>query len=138
VVVTSESQEPSASVLALCTSIGATWAGHAKPLEGVVTAGLHVDADGKLWNVIQSYDTSVWPDPSAPSLLALVREVRDPYVASNWVQPIDQFDAYKLENPFTGLPDECLHNGKRWKVAQGDGAGNNIWQPGVFGWSEVL
>jgi len=29
------------------------------------------------------------------------------------------------------------HNGQTWEVAQADGAGNNVWEPGVFGWVEV-
>ena len=30
----------------------------------------------------------------------------------------------------------CTHNGKEWFVSRGDGSGNNIWEPGTFGWTE--
>ena len=29
------------------------------------------------------------------------------------------------------------HAGKTWKVTLADGAGNNIWVPGQYGWAEV-
>ena len=53
-----------------------------------------------------------------------------------WVQPLDQFAAYKLVNPFTGQGDRCTHNGKTWYVSQADGAGSNVWAPGVYGWTD--
>ena len=28
-------------------------------------------------------------------------------------------------------------NGFTWKVTQADGSGNNVWEPGVFGWTKV-
>ena len=27
--------------------------------------------------------------------------------------------------------------GFTWKVTQADGSGNNVWEPGVFGWTKV-
>lgn len=27
--------------------------------------------------------------------------------------------------------------GKTWKVVLADGAGNNVWEPGQYGWAEV-
>jgi len=117
------------------TSATASFGGNAQPLEGQVTPGLHRDADGKLWWVIQSYDTSTWPDPTV--IPALVRMARTPGEVTKWVQPIDQFDAYLLEDPFTGQPERVTHNGATWEVTQADGAGNNVWEPGVFGWTQV-
>lgn len=49
----------------------------------------------------------------------------------------DQYDAYKLVNPFNGKPDQCTYGGFTWKVTQADGSGNNIWEPGVYGWTKV-
>ena len=114
---------------------GATWGTDAAPLTGTVTPGLYRDAAGDLWWVIQSYNTAIYPDPTV--LPALIRKAKRPGVAQPWVQPLDQYDAYKLLNPFTSLPDTCTHNGNTWKVAQADGAGNNVWEPGAFGWSVV-
>ena len=67
---------------------------------------------------------------------ALIRLVIEPGVVAPWKQPSDQFDAYKLVNPFNGKPDQCTHNGKTWTVTQVDGSGNNVWEPGVFGWTQ--
>jgi len=45
--------------------------------------------------------------------------------------------AHKLLSPFTGQPKTCTHKGFTWKVTQADGAGNNVWEPGVYGWTKV-
>lgn len=34
------------------------------------------------------------------------------------------------------IGDIVSHNGKLWVCTQGDGAGNNSWEPGVYGWEE--
>ena len=47
-----------------------------------------------------------------------------------WVQPLDQFAAYKLVNPFTGQGDRCTHNGSVWVST----TANNVWSPGAYGW----
>lgn len=113
-----------------------TWAQNALPLEGVVTPGLYYTMNGDahvLWWVIQQYDTAIWPDPLA--VPALVVPARNPGEVTVWIQPLNQFTAYFLVNPFTGQPDEVTHNGQVWFASQGDGAGLNIWEPGVFGWT---
>ena len=114
---------------------GATWAPDAAPLTGNVVPGLYHDVEDVLWWVIQPYNTATYPDPHV--IPALVRQAKVPGEVLPWVQPIDQYDAYKLQNAFTGEPDQCTHNGSTWKVTQADGAGNNIWEPGVFGWTVV-
>lgn len=43
-----------------------------------------------------------------------------------WRQPVGATDAYQKN-------DKCSHNSKRW-ISSVD---NNVWEPGVFGWSEV-
>lgn len=125
-------------VTTLATSVGAAWSDSALPFVGVVTPGLHyrtVDNLPEYWWVIQQYDTAIWPDPSAPGLQALVVPARIPGEITTWIQPINQFTAYFLVNQFTGEPDEVTHNGQTWFASQGDGAGLNIWEPGVFGWT---
>lgn len=44
-----------------------------------------------------------------------------------WVQPIGAHDAYSSG-------DKSSHNGKNW-VSTVDG---NVWEPGVYGWEEVV
>lgn len=67
----------------------------------------------------------------------LICRIGEPGVVCAWWQSIYAFDAPKLVNPFTGKPDQRTHNGFTWKVTQADGSGNNVWEPGVFGWTKV-
>ena len=128
-------EDPIAMTSAVAATAGTEWTGDAEPLTGVVTPGLYRDAAGVLWYVIQTYDTAIWPDPLL--IPALVRLAKIPGESLPWVQPIDAFDAYKLVNPFTGEGDLCTHQGSEWQVTQADGAGNNVWEPGVFGWTII-
>jgi hypothetical protein len=114
--------------------VNSGWGGTAPELTGTVTPGLYRRGE-ELWWVIQSYNTATWPDPTV--IPALIRRARVPGEIQPWVQPLDQFDAYKLVNPFTGEPDSVTHNGQTWRVSQADGAGNNVFTPGVFGWVVV-
>lgn len=127
--------DPTAMTKAAATAKGSTWGSDAKPLTGSVTPGLYKDAVGVLWWVIQSYNTATYPDPTA--IPALIRQAKIPGQALPWVQPLDQYDAYKLVNPFTGTGDLSIHNGFTWKVTQADGSGNNVWEPGIYGWTKV-
>ena len=43
-----------------------------------------------------------------------------------WVRPTGAHDAYK-----TGA--KVSHNGKKWT----SNVENNVWEPGVYGWTEV-
>lgn len=127
--------DPVTRTKALIEAQGAQWGANAPPLTGNVTAGkLYRHTDDSLWSVIQSYNADTYPDPTA--IPALVRRAREPGKALPWVQPLDANNAYRLLDPFTGEPETCTHNGKEWFVSQGDGSGNNIWEPGTFGWTE--
>ena len=112
---------------------GSTWGQNALPLTGTVSPGLYQDEDGVLWWVIQSYNTATYPNPAL--IPALIRLAKLPGELQPWQQPLDAYDAYKLVNSFSGLPDQCTHNGTTWTVTQADGSGNNVWEPGVFGWT---
>lgn len=46
-----------------------------------------------------------------------------------WEQP-DSTNPYKLG-------DKVTHNGKTWECTAVDGNGNNVWEPGVYGWTEI-
>lgn len=130
--------DPSTRFQVLVEAQGVRWGANAPqlPSTGMVNAG-ELYRDGELlWYVIQGFDRGVFnlPPETYP---ALIRNLREPYQVLPWKQPIDQFDAYKLLNPFTGQNDECMHLGKKWYVTQADGAGNNVWEPSVYGWSET-
>lgn len=64
-----------------------------------------------------------WNPADAPSLWAKVL-IPDPDVIPEWEQP-------DSTNPYM-KGDKVMHNGKTW-VSDVD---NNVWEPGVYGWSE--
>lgn len=130
--------DPIAMTEAAATSKGAKWGANAPqlPSSGNVTAGSLYQFDNLLWSVIQTFSRTTYN--AHPSTYAsLIRRVHTPGELQPWVQPTDQYDAYKLLNPFNGKPDQCTYGGFTWKVTQADGAGNNVWQPGVYGWAKV-
>lgn len=125
---------PMAMIKAVAQQAGANWAGDAKPLTGVVTPGLYYDDQKRMWYVYQQYNTATYPDPAV--IPALILPARVPGEAAPWVQPYST-NPYKKVNPFTGDGDLCVHNDFTWRVTQADGNGNNVWEPGVFGWTKV-
>lgn len=89
------------------------------------TTGDRVLYNDTLYKVLQ-YHTSqeTWKPTDAPSLFSKVLiPVSD--VIPAWVQP-DSTNAYMKG-------DKVKHNGKTWK----SDIDNNVWEPSVYGWSEV-
>ena len=78
-----------------------------------------------LYKVLQDHTSqSAWTPPAAPSLFAKVL-IPDPTVIPEWEQP-------DSTNPYM-KGDKVSYSGKTW-VSDID---NNVWAPGVYGWSEV-
>ena len=89
------------------------------------TAGQRVQDDGILYTVLQAHTSQPdWKPTAAPSLFAKVL-IPDPTVIPEWEQP-------ESTNPYA-KGDKVKHNGKTW-VSDIDG---NVWEPGVYGWTEV-
>ena len=89
------------------------------------TVGYKVQRSGKLWRCLQAHTSQDgWEPESTPSLWAKVL-IPDPDVIPEWEQP-------DSTNPYSA-GDKVTHNGKTW-VSDID---NNVWEPGVYGWSEV-
>lgn len=65
-----------------------------------------------------------WTPDVASALFAQVL-IPDENVIPEWVQP-------GATNPYA-LGDKVTHNGKTW-ISDYD---NNVWEPGVFGWSQI-
>jgi hypothetical protein len=131
-----EPGDPVTRTQALIAGRGAKWGAQAPmlPTSGNAVANtLYRYGTDELWWCIQTFNRTTFSAPPA-TYPALIRRARVPGQVAPWVQPIDQFDAYKLANPFTGQPDKATHNGQTWRVSQADGSGNNTWAPGVFGW----
>jgi len=117
---------------------GAQWGADAEELpdSGTVTANTIYRFEDDLWFVIQSFSrTTYGAHPS--TYPALIRRVRNPYAVEEWKQPIDQYDAYYVTNPFTGKPDEAYIGDTLYHVTSGNAAGLNVAQPGTqnSGWA---
>lgn len=89
----------------------------------------HVEAKDRLWyndklyRVLQPHLVQEqWAPNMVPALYAEVSLEEWP----EWVLPISAETAYKLS-------DKVSHNGIHW-ISDVD---NNVWEPGVYGWSEV-
>ena len=127
--------DPVTRTQALITAQGAKWGAQAPqlPSTGNVTAGSLYRFDNLLWSVIQTFSRTTY-NAHPSTYPALIRRIAEPGIICEWWQPLDANDAPKLVNPFTGKPDQRTHNGFTWKVTQADGSGNNVWEPGVYGW----
>lgn len=80
--------------------------------------------DGKLWRCVQAHTSQTgWEPPSVPALW--VRTSHDGEIP-DWVQPTGAHDAY-------AQGDKVKHVGKVW---QSD-IDANVYEPGVYGWTEV-
>ena len=87
--------------------------------------GQRVLHNAVLYKVLQDHTSQeTWTPEAAPSLFAKVL-IPDETVIPEWEQP-------DSTNPYS-KGDKVTHNGKTW-VSDYD---NNVWEPGVFGWSEV-
>lgn len=79
-----------------------------------------------LYKVLQAHTSQAqWTPDVATSLYAVVL-IPDPSVIPEWVQP-------SSTNPYM-KGDKVRHNDLVW-VSEVD---NNVWEPGVYGWSEVI
>ena len=89
------------------------------------TAGYKLQQGGKLWSCLQAHTSQTgWEPDNAPSLWAKVL-IPDETVVPEWEQP-------GSTNPYSA-GNKVTHNGKTW-VSDVD---NNVWEPGVYGWSET-
>lgn len=88
------------------------------------TEGARVRADGDLYKCLQAHTSqATWTPTDAPSLWAKV--LIPPGTIPEWEQP-SSTNAY-------AKGDKVTHNGKMWE----SDVDNNVWEPGVYGWTEV-
>ena len=128
--------DPVARTKSLIEAQGAKWGAQAPalPTTGNVTAGSLYRFEDGVWSVIQTFSrTTYGAHPN--TYPALIRNLRDPHKAEAWRQPIDQYDSYKLVNPFTGKADTAIHGGKVWRTK----VDNNVWEPTAQSaeWEEI-
>lgn len=84
-----------------------------------------VNYQGTLYKVLQAHTSQpTWTPDVAVSLFAEVLPGQSGIIGE-WVQP-------GSTNPYM-LGDKVTHNGKTWESA----IDNNVWEPGVYGWTEI-
>lgn len=90
-----------------------------------ITNGKHrYQYNGKLYKCVQAHTTQEdWTPDKTPALWVEVSLEEWP----EWKQPAGAHDAYKKG-------DKVTHNGKKWS----SDVDANVWEPGVYGWSEVI
>ena len=88
-----------------------------------ITNGKHrYQYNGKLYKCVQAHTTQAdWTPDKTPALWVEVSLEEWP----EWKQPAGSHDAYKKG-------DKVTHNGKKWS----SDVDANVWEPGVYGWSE--
>ena len=81
--------------------------------------------EDKLYKVLIAHTSqSSWTPDISPSLFAEVL-IPNPSIIPEWVQP-SSTNAYMKG-------DKVTHNGKTWESY----IDNNVWEPGVYGWTEI-
>lgn len=101
-----------------------------KELYPVWSSGISVSVNDryqyndKLYKCVQAHTTQAdWTPNSTPALWVEVSLDEFP----EWKQPAGAHDAY-------AKGDKVKHNGKKWEST----ADANVWEPGVYGWSEIV
>lgn len=86
-----------------------------------------VSYSGTVYRCIQSHTSQAdWTPNAVPALWARIKANPDPSEPEEWVQPTGAQDAY-------AKGDRVKHNGKVWE----SDVDANVWEPSVYGWSEV-
>jgi len=87
--------------------------------------GERVQHEGILYKVLIAHTSQeTWTPDVSPSLFARVL-IPDSTVIPDWTQP-------DSTNPYM-IGDKVKHNGSTW---QSD-VDNNVWEPGVYGWTQI-
>lgn len=91
--------------------------------------------NGFTWIAIQSHVTSIGSQPFEGS--ALWRKIEEGESGIEvWSQPTGGDGMYPTIDSSTGENYLVTHNGSTWQNIHTGGL--NVWEPGVFGWEEVI
>ncbi len=82
--------------------------------------------DGELYIVNDGQDHTSQADWIPSTTRSLYRKFTPTGVIAEWIQPLGALDAYPLGSKVT-------HNSKTWEST----VNNNVWEPGVYGWTEI-
>lgn len=81
--------------------------------------------NGNLYKCVQAHRSQAgWEPENTPALWTKIGDPTEEY--PEWSQPLGAHDAYPLGA-------KVSHNGKKWT----SDVANNVWEPGVYGWTEV-
>lgn len=118
--------EAAASTMADETALTAVELFPAWAVGKAYAVGDRVQYNGALYKCVQAHTSQAdWTPPAAPSLFAEVLPGQGGTGIGEWKQP-DSTNPYQKG-------DKVTHNGKTWEST----ADNNVWEPGVYGWTEV-
>ena len=121
-----KSTELSADTLLMFSALYREW----QPDEAVKLTDIR-SYKGKIYEIVQAHTTqATWTPDITPALWKVFTPAG---VIPAWKQPAGGHDAYKFD-------DKVTHNGFTWKsrVANtADGKGQNVWEPGVYGWVKI-
>ena len=96
------------------------------PAKTIFSWGVTAGGDKQLWSFISSYTPQeIYTPDQDISHYKKVGVTEEGYEV--WTQPLCAEDAYRIG-------DIAYHIDGLWIVTQGDAAGLNVWEPGVFGW----
>lgn len=88
-------------------------------------AGERVTYEGNYYRCIQNHTSQAdWTPDTAVSLWVSISDPAEEF--PEWIQPSGAHDAYNKG-------DKVSHNDKHW-ISDVD---NNVWEPSVYGWTEV-
>lgn len=81
---------------------------------------------GNLYRCLQAHTAQDdWTPPETPALWKNVADPTEEY--PKWSQPIGATDCYSIG-------DKVTHSNKRWEST----CDGNVWEPGVYGWTEIV
>mgnify|MGYP003304974666 CR=1 FL=1 len=93
-------------------------------VDEIIKHGVNADNETQLYKVIQAHTSQAdWTPDVTPSLYKKIGFTDEG--VSIWTQPLGATDAYMKG-------DVVSYNGELW-TADVD---NNVWQPGVYGWTK--
>ena len=86
--------------------------------------GDRVQYNGVLYKCVQAHTSQAdWMPDATPALWVIVSVEEWP----EWIQPTGAHDAYDKDA-------KVSHNGKHWKSTMDA----NVYEPGVYGWDEII
>ncbi len=92
-------------------------------VDEIIKYGVNADGETQLYKVIQAHTSQDdWTPDASPSLYKKIGFTDDG--VSIWTQPLGSTDAYMKG-------DIVSHNGSLWT----SDVDNNVWQPGIYGWT---